>query len=196
MSLDRELLMLGILSDAGALSAYDLSRAVQAHGVLYPSLLKANVYPLLTRLAEAGYLRVRGTPAKRGPRAEKAVYSLTVAGKERFAQALTDAVVHVDPLAPRLEVGVILLSTVPSKRALALLAERRRELERTRARVRKRYDGFRSSRIYPALAAKHMLTMIDADISWVDDAVRSIHRAGRHEESKQVGTRGDDVDGG
>jgi DNA-binding PadR family transcriptional regulator len=195
MSLDRELLVLGILSDAGPLSAYDLSRIVQAHGILYPSLLNANVYPLLTRLAEAGYLRVRGSPAKRGPRAEKALYSLTAAGRDKFVQALADAVVHVDPLVPRLEVGVILLSTVPAKRALALLAERRSELQRVRTRVMKRYDGFRSTRIYPALAAKHMLTMIDADISWVDDAVRSIHRAARREDAKKVGPGGDDVDG-
>jgi DNA-binding transcriptional ArsR family regulator len=76
----KRLLLLGLLRH-GPLSGYELNRIVRAHGDLYADLKKANIYYLLTRLAEDGLVEVEVQPGARGRRGERLVYRLTAVGK-------------------------------------------------------------------------------------------------------------------
>ena len=69
----KELMILGLVVDFGPITGYDLHRIVRAHGDLFTDLKKPNMYYLLNRLEQEGFLRSRATAGARGPRGERGI---------------------------------------------------------------------------------------------------------------------------
>ena len=83
----RELLVLGILRRQ-PLSAYAVDKAVRDHSPLYRLMNRGNVYHLVQRLADEGYLQRKNVSAKRGPSPSKSVFALSSSGEKRFNEVL------------------------------------------------------------------------------------------------------------
>src|SRR5438445_2764250 len=130
----KQLLLLSLLL-RGPRHGYELHRALRAHGVIYADLKKANVYYLLSRMAEDGYVHVDAQESPHGVRGEKLVYSITDAGRRRFDELLRQTLRHYEPLRSGLEVAVVLLNQLSPSEGIRLLEERRRNVETARAAI-------------------------------------------------------------
>jgi len=173
----KKLHLLGLLL-AGPKTGYDLHRIVLAHGELFTDLKKGNVYYLLERLAEAGDLHVVAEAGARGPRRERLLYEITDQGRLHFANLLRVVVRTYEVTHTGVEVGMVFLSYLPPAEAIHLLEERRQAVVERRRQVE---QGTRhSDRLADQLAQDHLLSLIDAELAWVE---RSLHRLRQQEET-------------
>ena len=172
----KELLILGMLGDAGPTSGYDLHRIVRAHGELFSDFKKANMYHLLDRLEREGCLRMRREVGTRGRLGEKRIYTLTKAGRRRFERLLGELVKTYDTVHTGIEVGMVFLQQLPRRRARALLVARRVAVEARRREVIAAFGGISPrARPFTQIAADHLLSLIEAESAWID---RSLKRLG------------------
>lgn len=166
----KVLLLLGLLQ-RGPRSGYDLHRIVRTHGTLYTDLKKANLYYLLDRLAREGYLDVRAEPGAPGPRGERLVYSLTERGRARFDELLRAEVCQYEPAHTGIDVATMFLARMPRDEAITLLEERRRRVVAHREQVATELGAMLASPALPGLAVDHLLSLIAAELDWVDRAL-------------------------
>jgi DNA-binding PadR family transcriptional regulator len=172
----KVLLLLGLLRQ-GPLSGYDLHRIVRAHGELYTDLKKGNVYYLLDRLAGDGYLHVEVAPGAGGPRGERLLYSLTDQGAARFEELLRAVLRTYDTVHPGVDVAIVFLAQLPRVEALTLLAERRQTIETRRALVQAEFGDLAALPPLERIAADHLLSLMDAELAWVDRALAELRRS-------------------
>lgn len=168
----KTLLILGLLRH-GPKTGYDLHRIVCSHGELYADLKKANVYYLLDRLAQNGYLDVQAEPGARGPRGERLVYSLNERGWARFDELLEEVLRSYEPVPSNIGAAIVFLAHLPEGRAVHLLEERRQRVAQRRAEV----AAINSPEVcgtLVGLALEHLLALIDADLSWTDRALERL----------------------
>lgn len=170
----KSLHLLGLLL-TGPKTGYELHRIVRAHGDLYADLKKANVYYLLDRLAQQGYLIVHAEPGARGRRGERLIYALTESGRARFHELLQQVLRTFEPIPSSIGSAVVFLPRLSRDEAIRLLEERRQSAVERRAEVAALNPP--EARNTPVdLAMDHLLALIDADLAWTDrtlDRVRS-----------------------
>ncbi len=173
----KELMLLGLLRP-GSLYGYELHRIVQAHGELYSDMKKANLYYLLDRLAGSGHLTVQAEPGTRGARGERLVYTITAAGRERFAELLREVLRSYEPDHNGVDVAVIFLSHLPASEAVSLLAERQRTVAERRAQVAAELGDPAAHGPLRQIAADHLLSQIDAELNWIERSLAFLHEVG------------------
>jgi DNA-binding PadR family transcriptional regulator len=178
------LLLLGLLR-SGPMSGYDLHRVVRAHGELSTDLKKANVYYLLDRLAADGYLSVRAEPGARGPRGERLIYSLTSAGCIYFEDLLREVLRTYDPAHIGVDVAFIFLGQLSHAEALALLEERRQVVAERRRQVLGEQEHADKTDLLQRIAFDHLISLIDAELAWVERAVRDLRANGWQAETER-----------
>jgi DNA-binding PadR family transcriptional regulator len=163
---------------------YDLHRIVRAHGELYADLKQANVYYLLDRLSEEGYVDLRAEGGTRGRRGERLIYALTDRGKARFGELLRLILRDFEPTHTGLDVAIVFLGRLPTAEAIALLEERRQTIATRRDQVAAQLGGAVGGRLAGQLAADHLLSLIDAELAWADRALTRLQAAADTERSK------------
>lgn len=173
----KQLMLLGLLQ-RGPMHGYELHRVVSAHGGLYADLKKANVYYLLDRLAKDGYVEVRHEPGARGARGERLVYQLTAAGRDRFGELLRRVLTGFDPVHTGVDVAVVFLGMLPAAEAVDHLAQRRRAVADRREQVAAELGEVSRAGLPAELAADHLLSLIEAELAWVDRALARLRSAG------------------
>jgi DNA-binding PadR family transcriptional regulator len=170
----KSLHLLGLLL-GGPKTGYEIHRIVRAHGHLYADLKKANVYYLLDRLAQQGYLDRQAEPGARGRRGERLIYSLTDRGRVRFHELLEQVLRTFEPVPSSIGSAVVFLPRLPLDEVLRLLEERQQGAVERRAEVAALTPPeARDTSI--GLAMDHLLALIDADLGWTDrtlDRLRS-----------------------
>ncbi len=169
----KELIVLGIL-EGGAMHGHELHRIVQAHGELYADLKKANLYHLVARLAEQGYLKTRTEPGTRGRRGERVVYAITPKGRRRLASLLRDVVCSYETLHSGIEVAVVLLADLPIAESLALLRERRTVVQARKKLLVEEFSGVHARGVFAQVSADHVIAMVDAELAWIDRALKRL----------------------
>lgn len=172
----RELLILGILR-RGALSAYDMARAVKMHGPLYRALARGNIYEQLAQLEKRSMVVARTEAAARGPRKTKTVYQLTASGRRRFDSVI--AAVFTDPQIPdaTFEVACVLLGQFPRERARAFLAQRLAALAAHEKRLVRLYGKPEERSGAALLAMAHATSKVQAEIAWTKTALANLRNA-------------------
>jgi DNA-binding PadR family transcriptional regulator len=170
----KPLLILGLLL-RGPLHGYEIHRIVRAHGALYTDLKKANLYYLLDRLQQDGALTVRSEPGTRGARGERLIYALTDQGRARFFDLLRALLRTFDPVHPGVDVAVVFLAQLPPAEAVALLRERRQVVVARRAQIAAELGDLTVGTVWSAIAADHLLRLIDAEQAWLNRALARLH---------------------
>jgi DNA-binding PadR family transcriptional regulator len=170
----KRLLLLGLLR-RGPLSGYELHRIVRAHGDLYADMKKANIYYLLERLAGEGLVAVTVEFGTRGRRGERLIYELTQSGRDSLEQLVEDVLLDLSPTESGVAVAVVFMSTLPKRRALRLLRERRRRLIEKRQLTASQLS--RGGSTLGTIAGDHLLARLDADIQWLERAVEIVSGA-------------------
>ncbi len=173
----KTLLILGLLL-RGPLHGYEIHRIVRAHGALYTDLKKANLYYLLDRLRQDGALTVHTEPGARGARGERLIYALTDQGRAQFFNLLRAVLRSFAPVHTGVDVAVVFLAQLPPTEAVALLQERRQIVAARRAQVAAELGDLTTSDGWSAIAADHLLSLIDAEQAWLDRALARLHALG------------------
>lgn len=169
----KQLMLLGLLL-RGSRHGYELNQTIHAHGVIYADMKKANVYYLLSRIAEQGLVTMESEASVHGPRGEKLIYTITDAGRQRFADLLRLVLQHYEPQHSGIEVAIVLLDTLSAAEAIDLLGERRRNAVARANTIANEFD-FNVDRPLPvALAADHLLSTVEAEIAWIDRALERL----------------------
>lgn len=167
----KELHILGLLL-AGPKTGYDLHRIVVAHGELFTDLKKGNVYYLLDRMAQRGDLSVTTEAGARGPQRERYLYAITEQGRRQFDQLLREVVRTFEVAHTGVEVGMVFLPHLDRRVAIELLRERRGAALARRADIVG--EGRTHEGLFQELARDHLLSLIDAEVAWVDRALRRL----------------------
>lgn len=177
----RELLLLGMVRRK-PLSAYDIDRAIRSHSPLYRPLGLGNVYHLVERLTDKGYLLRREIPAARGPSETKRQLRISAQGEAHFLALLHKII--LDPQAPdsSLEVAFVLLGQLPRSEAIALLEQRRDVLASYERRVRRLFGDPKSRSGPGELARTHALGRLASEQACVRDLLRLLRRREWHSE--------------
>lgn len=187
----KTLLILGLLL-RGPLHGYEIHRIVRAHGALYTDLKKANLYYLLDRLQQDGALTVHAEPGARGARGERLIYALTDQGRAQFFELLRAILRTFDPVHTGVDVAVVFLAQLPPAEAVTLLQERRQIVVARRAQVAAELGDLTARSRWSAIAADHLLSLIDAELAWLDRALARLHEPddgadnSTHEEPPEV----------
>jgi DNA-binding PadR family transcriptional regulator len=170
---ERELFVLGLLRRQ-AHSPYAVDKILRDHLPLYRQLRRGNIYQLLERLYNDGYLTRRTAAAQRGPRESKTVYRLSSAGDARFRDLLRRVIADVQSSDTALETAFVLLGQLPRSEALALMLDRMREIEGHERRL-KRIFGDASRRGGAGyFAAAHAYHRARSEHRFLEDAVRRL----------------------
>ncbi|MBE3560338.1 MAG: PadR family transcriptional regulator [Ktedonobacteraceae bacterium] len=180
----KTLLVLGMLLHQ-PLHGYEMHRILRAHGELYADLKKANLYYLLDRLAAEGYLNVQTETGTRGARGERLVYELTERGREHFFALLQQTLLTYEPVHTGVETAVVHLSLLRGTEGLRLLEERHRVVAERRAVVERELGHTQASAGKPLvrIAADHLLSLIDAELAWLDRSCTYLRECGWSEKS-------------
>jgi len=173
----KTLIILGLLRRR-PLHGHELNRIVRAHGELYADLKKANLYYLLERLAKEGYLHVHAEPGTRGARGERLIYSLTDQGQAQFNALLREVLRRYEAVHTGVEVAIVFLGMLPVLEAIALLEERRQVVKEHRLKMASELGDSAQSGILAAIASDHMLSLIDAELAWLDRSVLRLKENG------------------
>lgn len=174
----RELLVLGILRWQ-TLSAYAIDRAVRRHTVLYRGLRHGNVYNLVGRLAESGYIGARSGKASRGPAASKNIYHVTAKGEQRFREILEAVLCDTAADDCSLQIALVLLTQLRRSQATRMLERRSKELIAQERRFKRLFgDSTRSAAA--ALAGSHAMSRLQSEKRFVGDALRLIAKTGSY----------------
>lgn len=114
-----DLIVLGILKKE-ALSAYDIQKLVEYRNISkWVKISTPSIYKKVIQLEEKGY--IRSTTVKEGNMAEKAVYSLTDAGENKFQKLALE--ISAMPIRFFLDFNAVIVnlySLPPEERALCL----------------------------------------------------------------------------
>jgi DNA-binding PadR family transcriptional regulator len=172
----KELHLLGLLL-SGPRTGYQLHRITEAHGELYTDLKKGNVYYLLDRLAKSGALEVAAEAGAPGPRRERLVYAITDHGRQRFHELLRDVLRTYELPHTGVEVGMVFLPYLDVAEAMQLLTERRSAVLDRRAAVERETRAPDHGHV--SLAQDHLLSLIEAELAWIERAITHLQRQGR-----------------
>jgi DNA-binding PadR family transcriptional regulator len=176
----KELHLLGLLA-SGPKTGYRLHAIVMAHGDLYTDLKKGNIYYLLDRLARHGDLEVTAEAGAPGPRRERLVYALTDAGRARFHHLLREVVRTFELAHTGVEVGMMFLAALPPAEAALLLEERRQMALAQRALLAGGAESSEPEHAHPA--QDYLLTLVDAELGWIERTLRRLRRADSPDEA-------------
>lgn len=171
----KELHLLGLLLP-GPKTGYQLHRITAAHGELYTDLKRGNVYYLLDRLAKSGALEVTAEAGAPGPRRERLVYAITDHGRQRFHELLRAVLRTYELPHTGVEVGMVFLPYLDVSEAMQLLTERRRAVLDRRVTVER--ETRVSDHGHVSLAQDHLLSLIDAELSWIERTIARLQRQG------------------
>lgn len=176
--------ILGLLLP-GPKTGYDLHRIVSAHGRLYADLKKGNVYYLLDRLANEGYLEVQTESGARGPRGERMIYSLKDRGRTRFNELLQQILRTYEPVTSNIGSAVVFLPHLPASDVVALLKERRQRIAERRADIERRNSADVRDTLV-GLSFEHLLALVDADLKWTDRVIDRLQREATDARSERM----------
>ena len=169
----KVLLLLGMLLD-GPLYGYQMYQIVRAHGQLYVDLKKANMYYLLEHLAQDSDLEMRAEPGARGARGKRLIYSITDLGRAHFYDLLRETLLGYEPVHTGIETAIVFLAYLSTEEALALLTKRGQAVAQRRAQFVSDIGQTESSAPLVAIASDHLLSLIDAELAWIERSLTSL----------------------
>lgn len=174
----RTLMVLGLLQ-SGPKHGYELHRILAAHGTMYVDCKKPTLYHLLHRLTVQGAVEVHAEGGTRGRRGERLVFALTPRGGQLFDEVLRHALSTYETVQTTFQMAAAYLPWLPAREGRQLLTRRRRAIETLHAEVVNKLEQLSrepDSKQLTArsLAADHALSLLEAELAWLDRAMRHL----------------------
>jgi DNA-binding PadR family transcriptional regulator len=170
-----EAAVLGLLSH-GPRSGYDLRKAVESSVGLFWAPAKSQIYAVLPRLLESGFVTVRKVAQDQRP--DKSVYRLTRAGRASLKAWLEEAM-PPDPARSLLLTKVFFGEIVSPDVLVRHIRQRREEAEQLRSVLEEIEATAAPDDVHRALTRRWGLEYCAALIRWAKRAERELAALGR-----------------
>lgn len=162
--MDRELLLLGLLRRED-MHGYQLHAFIEENMASCTDLKKSTAYYLLDKMTERGWLEPDEEQA--GNRPARRVYRITPAGEAHFQRLLRHNLMHYHEATFTGNIGLAFMDELPSDEALALLKQRRDELQDLVLTL----DGVPVHRGSLQLMIEHQQHHLHAELSWLNSLI-------------------------
>jgi DNA-binding PadR family transcriptional regulator len=149
---------------------YEIEQVIEERGMRnWTEIGFSSIYYLLKKLEGQGLIEGQLQEAERGP--ARRVYQATPAGRKAYRAAVLDALAVPRRWYSTLLLGLSGLPDVPPAEAVAALQQYRAALVERRDNVQANWD--RQSPLPDSIAAMfdYSVTMIQAEITWVDEFI-------------------------
>ena len=128
-------------------------------------------------------MQVHSEGGARGPRGERLVFELAPKGESLFLRLLRSALSSYDMAQTSFEVAAAFMALLPAAEAQALIRRRREAVRARRAEVTAEMELVATQPQNMRLAARqlaadHALSLMDAEIAWIDRAIRQLATGG------------------
>jgi DNA-binding PadR family transcriptional regulator len=149
---------------------YQIDQVIQERGMReWTEVGFSSIYYLLKKLEGQGLIEGRLREAGRGPARKE--YTATSAGARALQAAVLDALSEPRRCYPSLQLGLANLPSIPPAEAMAALRRYGDALAARRDHVQERWQSQRPVPYFVDAMFHHSLTLIDAEITWVEDFV-------------------------
>ena len=168
-----ECAVLGLLT-RGPKSGYDLKKAIEHSVGYFWGPAKSQIYAVLPRLVDAGYVKSR--KVAQSPRPDKQVYRITPRGREALKQWIEWTPAEPPPDRNPLLLKIFFGELGSTESLLAQVRERREEAERLKAELNAIDEEPRdlAHDFYPRLTRRYGQLYADAVIRWAVEAKREL----------------------
>lgn len=168
--MERRLLLLGILRSQ-ELHGYQLNELIDAHLGTSIQLKKPTVYKLLGDMENNRW--IRSHEEQEGNYPTRRVYRITQEGLDAFQQLLRQSLANYRPVSYLNSIGIVFLNTLPEEEAVALLRQRREEVESLAETLQaddQHQGGFQ-------LMLSYHLGQLNAELEWLDEVISHLQQA-------------------
>jgi DNA-binding PadR family transcriptional regulator len=168
--MERKLLLLGILRSQ-ELHGYQINELIDAHLGTSIQLKKPTVYKLLGAMETDRW--IRSHEEQEGNYPTRRVYRITQKGLDAFQQLLRKSLASYRPVSYLNSIGIVFLNTLPEEEAVALLRQRRKEVESLAETLRvddQHQGGFQ-------LMLSYHLGQLNAELEWIDEVISHLQPA-------------------
>lgn len=175
--MERQLLLLGVLR-AQKMYGYQLNEFLERHFDFITNLKAPTAYYLLDRLAADDYVQTHQEQV--GNRPQRRVYEITPQGENYFFELLRANLRGYTPPTYADEVGLAFMGELPDAELSACLAEKRAQVEAQLTRllaIQERVQSSEGETRPVRLVLDHHLTLIRAEIAWLDGLLGSLSGA-------------------
>jgi DNA-binding PadR family transcriptional regulator len=124
---DRKLLLLGLLR-AQEMHGYQLNDFIDSFLAVCVDIKKPTAYYLLNKMHEDGWIAVE--EQQKGNRPVRRIYGITPVGESAFQKLLRENLSRYTPVQFDGDIGLAFMDAVPNDELVALLSQRRENLER------------------------------------------------------------------
>jgi DNA-binding PadR family transcriptional regulator len=154
---------------------YEIEQVIDARGMReWTEVSFSSIYYLLKKLEGQELIQGRTEPSKgKGP--GRKVYRITPVGRRAWRRAALAALANPDRTYSPFQLGLANLPLIPAEKAIQALLEYSQRLRDRRKHVRDRLDSAADDLPFHAAAMFDLsLTMIEAELSWVQRFVRTL----------------------
>lgn len=154
---------------------YEIEQVIDARGMReWTEVGFSSIYYILKKLENRGLIQSRSQPSQgRGP--GRKVYRLTPAGRSAWRQASLQALANPERAYSAFQLGLANLPAISAPDAIQALQNYTDQLRTRRNHVRERRDQAGDDLPFHAAAMFDLsLTLIDAELKWVQRFVRSL----------------------
>ena len=168
-----ECAVLGLLT-RGPKSGYDLKKAIEHSVGYFWGPAKSQIYAVLPRLVEAGYVKCRRVAQSQRP--DKQVYRITAHGREALKEWIEWTPAERPPDRNPLLIKIFFGELGSPESLVAQVRERREEAERLKAELNAIDEQTRDRPhdFYPRLTRRYGQLYADAVIRWAVEAEREL----------------------
>ena len=159
---------------------YEIEQVIQERGMRdWTEVGFSSIYYLLKKLERKGLVKGGLEEAERGP--ARRVYRATPAGEDALRASVLDALSVPRRCYSPLQLGLANLPSVPGAEARAALDHYRGSLVARRNQVQERWASQRPLPYFVEAMFKHSMTMIEAELNWVQEFVKQLEEKDVHD---------------
>lgn len=170
----RQLTILGMLLDR-PMYGHQIKETIDIHMDGLHDLKRANLYYLLDRMADQGYLEARMEPVDSaesgdGRAVERRVYHVTPAGRTRFEELLRQVMVTVEPMNSPVDAAFFFLPRLDPADAVQLIQDRRDQVQQRYQRTLQGMAQHPGLSPLHDLTTDHLLAQYRLELDWLERA--------------------------
>ncbi|MFD1177593.1 PadR family transcriptional regulator [Paenibacillus puldeungensis] len=164
----RSLILLGLLM-AQSQHGYQINEFIERNLSTVTDMKKPTAYATLDKLSQQGYIEVQ--TEQEGNRPPRKVYSINEQGKQYFYKLLINNLSSAETVNYRGDIGLMFINHLPGDQARSALRQKLDKDKKMLAELQQTPSHGNVTGVN--LAIKHKITMLEAEIAFLEQTVES-----------------------
>lgn len=165
----RSLILLGLLMGQSQ-HGYQINEFIEKNLCTVTDMKKPTAYATLDKLNQKGYIDIHFE--QEGNRPVRKVYSINEKGRNYFYQLLLGNLTSAEKVNYQGDIGLMFIDFLPMEKVIPALEER---LEKNKMMIQEyKQTPSHNARVGVNLAVKHKITMLEAEISFLENTINKL----------------------